>query len=65
MRKVYVKLSHSELDTLLEVSRAERRHPSVQAAILLARALRFLAPLNGSDDSNANRFARSTEPTRE
>lgn len=40
MSKVYVRLLPAELDALRARAHAERRHPSDQAALLLAEALR-------------------------
>lgn len=39
MRRLYVKLTKEELERLLRLAEAHRRHPSAEAAVLLARAL--------------------------
>lgn len=44
MSRLYVRLRPVELDALREAARAERRHPSDQAALLLAEALKQAPP---------------------
>jgi hypothetical protein len=39
MRRMYVRLDRREIEALVRLSQAERRHPADQAALLIARAL--------------------------
>ena len=39
MRRIYVRLNPTQVEALVRISEAERRHPSDQAAVMLDRVL--------------------------